>query len=93
MVEHFPCGTSGPDWRFSWGHGMTRGYSPMAPSFVLWRPPEFLVEGAEELAEQETTMIELEIKDVEFEEDHVEVVWWVVNPHQIHNSGVDPYWA
>ena len=53
---------------------MTRGDSPIALLFALWRPPEFLVEGVEELAECETAMAEFEVKDVEFEEDRVEVV-------------------
>ena len=50
-----------------------------------------MVKGAEELAERETAMAELEVKDVEFEGDRVEVVQLVVNPYQIHSSGVDPY--
>ena len=74
MVEHFPCRISSPDWRFSQGHEMTRGDSPMAQPFALQRPPKFLVEWAEELAKREITMAELEVKDVEFEEDRVEVV-------------------
>ena len=73
MVEHFSCGTSGPNWQFSRSHWMTRGDSPMAPPSTLGRPPEFLIKGAEELAEQETAMTELEVKDMEFEEDRVEV--------------------
>ena len=59
----------------------------MALPFVLWRPPEFLVEREEELAEWETTMVKLEVKDVEFEEDRVEVVRLVVNCHQLSSSG------
>ena len=70
---------------------MTRGDSPMALSFALWRLPESLVERVEELAEWETAMEELEVKDVEFEEDRVEVVQLVVNHHQLPSNGVDPY--
>ena len=46
---------------------MTRGDLSMTPPFALWMLPEFLVEGVEELAEWETAMEELEVKDVEFE--------------------------
>ena len=53
---------------------MTLSDSLMAPPFTLGRPQEFLIEGAEELAERETAMTELEVKDVEFEEDPVEEV-------------------
>ena len=63
----------------------------MTLPFTLRRPPEFPVKGVEELAEWKTMMEKLEVKDVEFEEDRVEVVRLVVNPHQIHSSGVDPY--
>ena len=59
--------------------------------FIVWRIPEFLVEGAEELVERETAMEKFEVKDVEFEEDRVEVVWLAVNPPQIRSNGVDPY--
>ena len=54
-------------------------------------PPEFLVEGAEELARRETVVLKLKVKDVEFEEDYVEVVQLVVNHHQLSSSRVDPY--
>ena len=36
-------------------------------------------------------MIKHEVKDVEFEEDRVEVVRLVVNHHQLSSSKVDPY--
>ena len=81
MVEHFPYGTSSPDWRFSQGHRTTRGDSQMAQLSTLGRPLEFLIKGVGELAERDATMIELEVKDMEFEEDRVEVVWLVVKPH------------
>ena len=53
---------------------MTRGDLPMALPFALWRPLELLVERKEELAELETAMVKLEVKDAEFKEDRVEVV-------------------
>ena len=56
-----------PDWQFNHDRGMLRGGSPAASPFSLWRPLELLVE--------ETMQEELEVKDVEFEEDRMEVVW------------------
>ena len=67
---------------------MMAGRLSMVLLFALWRPLEFLVEEAEELDEWETAMVKLEVEDVEFEEDHVEVVWLVVNHHQLSSSGV-----
>ena len=69
---------------------MTQGDSPMALPFALWRPPEFVVE-EEELVEWETSTVKLEVEDVEFEDDRMEVVRFVVNHHQLSSSGVDPY--
>ena len=50
---------------------MLRGGSPAASPFSLWRPLELLVE--------ETMQEELEVKEMEFEEDRMEVVrwWWI----------------
>ena len=59
--------------------------------FAVWRPLKFLVERAEELAEQWTVKVKFEIKDVEFKEDRMEVVRLAVNPPKIHDNGVDPY--
>ena len=67
------------------------GASSPGPLSTLGRPLKFLIEVAEELAERETIMTEFGFKDMEFEEDRVEVVWLVVNPHQLHSSGVDPH--
>ena len=41
----------------------------------------------EELVEWETAMVKLEVEDVEFEEDRVEVVRLVVNHHQLSSNG------
>ena len=72
MDEHFPFrSTFDFDGWFHRGHGNIRDDSLMTPPFALWRPPEFLVEGVEELAEWETAMEKFEIKDVEFKEDRV----------------------
>ena len=49
--------------------------------FALRRPPKFMVEGAKEFVGQETAMEKFEVKDVEFEEDWLDVVWLTVNPH------------
>ena len=80
MVEHSPIGIIGFDWRFCCGHGMTWGSSLVILPFVVLRPPELLVEGVEELVEWEIMMEKFEVKDVEFEENHVEVVRLAVNP-------------
>ena len=40
-----------------------------------------MVGGTEEFTEQDIVMEKSEVKDVEFEEDRLEVVWLVVNPH------------
>ena len=82
MDDHYPfCGASGLDWQLCRGDEITgAGYLTSLP-FVVWRAPEFLVERAEEWgAERETVMVKFEVKDVEFEEDHVEVVRLAVNP-------------
>ena len=63
----------------------------MVLPFALWRPLELLVEEAEELVEWENVMEKLEVEDVEFEEDRMEVVRLVVNHHQLSRSGVNPY--
>ena len=94
MDDCFPfCGIFGLDGQFRWGYEKTRDNSLMTLPFALWRPPEFLVVGAEGLAEWESVMEKFEVKDVEFEEDYVEVIRLTVNPLQIHSSGVDPYWT
>ena len=80
MVEHSPFGIFSFDCRFCCGHGMTRRDSLIIILFAIWRPPEFLVEAVEQLAERETVMEKFEVKDVEFEEDHMEVVRLAVNP-------------
>ena len=80
MVEHFPFGIFGFDWRLHRGHGMTRGGSLMILPFAVWSPLEFLAKGVEELAEWETVTVKFEVEDVEFEEDCVKVVRLVVNP-------------
>ena len=49
-----------------------------------------MAEGAKEFVGRETAMEKFEVKDVEFEEDHLEVVRLIVNPHYLHSSGVDP---
>ena len=92
MDDHYPFhGAFGFDWRLRHGHGITWGSSLTSLLFTVWRPSEFLVERAEELAELETVMVKFEVKDVKFEENYVEVIRLVVNPPQIHNSRVDPY--
>ena len=93
MVDHFPLrDTFGFDWWFCSGHEMTWGDSSTTLSFALWRPLDFFIEGVEELVEWEAVVAELEVKDVEFDEDRVEVVQFAVNLHQLQSSGVDPYW-
>ena len=69
---------------------MMQGNSPTILLFSLWKPFELLVEEAEELVRWETTMEKLEVKDMEFEKDRIEVVRLVVNHHQLSRSGVDP---
>ena len=55
---------------------MLQGGSSAASPSALWRPLEFLVKEPvkEELDEWEATLEKLKVKDVEFEEDHMEVV-------------------
>ena len=72
---------------------MTRGGVLTILPFDVWRPSEFLVEKAEELPElalRGAMKVKFGVEDVEFEEDHVEVVWLAMNPPQIHGSRVDP---
>ena len=72
---------------------MSQGGSSIASPSAPWEPSEFLVEEAvqKEQDEWEATMERSEVKDVEFEEDHIEVVWLVKNPHQLSRSGVNPH--
>ena len=53
----------------------------MTLPFALRRPLEFMVGGAKESAGRETAMEKSKVKDVEFEEDCLEVVPLTVNPH------------
>ena len=72
---------------------MLQGGLSVASLSALWRPLEFLVEEAvqEELDGWEATIEKLEVKDVKFEEDHMEVVRLLMNPHKLLGSGVNPY--
>ena len=63
-------------------HGMLQGGSFVTSPLALWRPPKSLVEKA--------VQDKLEVKDVEFKEGRMEVVWLVVNPHQLSRSWVSP---
>ena len=53
---------------------MTRGGFLETLPFALRRPLEFMVGGTEECTEQDIVMEKSEVKDVEFEEDRLEVV-------------------
>ena len=44
----------------------------------------------EELDEWKAAMEKLEVKDIELEEDHIEVVQLVMNPYQLSGSGQTP---
>ena len=72
---------------------MSQGGSLAASPSTLWRPPKFLVEKAlqEKRNEREAPMEKLEVNDVEFKDDHMEVVRLVRNPHQLSRSRVNPF--
>ena len=74
----------GPNWRFCHVRGMLQGDSPSASPFALWRPPELLVEEAVQEKQDEWKA------SMEFEEDHMDVVRLVVNPHQLSGSEANP---
>ena len=80
MAEHSLFVIFGFDWWFCCGRGMTRGGFLETLPFALRRPPEFMIGRAKELARWETAMEKSEVKDVEFEEDRLEVVRLTVNP-------------
>ena len=82
FVNPFLLSYLGPEGQFHRAHRMLQGGSSAASPSALWRPLEFLVE--------EVVQEELEVKDVEFEEDHMEVVRLVMNPYQLSGSGVNP---
>ena len=61
LLSHF-----GPKGQLRRVNGMLQGRSSATSPSVPWRPPKFLAEKA--------VQEELEVKDVEFEEDHMVVV-------------------
>ena len=61
---------------------MLQGGSSAGLCFALWRTSKSRVE--------EVVQEKLEVKDVEFEEGRMEVVWLVVNHHKLSRSWVSP---
>ena len=60
---------------------MIRGGLLVTFPSALGRPPEFMAEEATEFIRWKTTMEKFKVYDVEFEEDHLEVVRLTANPH------------